>query len=117
MGRNLLFKTTGGDFIDQFETGSYIRYKGYVELKKGKTPDKDYLNLDFNMSLGDCNRVINWDFESYDDVDSFKIDKINDAIAILEKAKNDLLKMQRIVEKEKARIDKEKIKAGVQDGD
>jgi predicted DNA-binding ArsR family transcriptional regulator len=117
MDENILFKTTGGDFIDQFETGSYIRYKGYVKVKKGKTPDKDYLQIDFNMSLGDCNRVINWDFESYEEVDSLKIDKINEAISILEKAKNDLVKMQRIVDKERARIDKEKIKAGDKDGD
>jgi hypothetical protein len=50
-------------------------------------------------------------------VDSLKIDKINEAISILEKAKNDLVKMQRIVDKERARIDKEKIKAGDKDGD
>lgn len=100
----VLFKATGGDFIDQFDTGSYIRYKAHVTIQKGKTPDLDYLNTDFNMSLGDCTRVINWDFENYDNTDELKIEKVNAAIRILEDVKADMMKMQKIVKKERARI-------------
>ena len=107
----VLFKATGGDFIDQFDTGSYIRYKAHVTIQKGKTPDLDYLNIDFNMSLGDCTRVINWDFEDYDDERDLKVAKIDEAIAILNQAKADLNKAQKVITKERARIDKDKKEA------
>lgn len=105
----VLFKATGGDFIDQFDTGSYIRYKAHVKVTKGKTPDLDYLGIDFDMSLGDCTRVINWSFEDYDE-DHLKIDKINEAIQILEAARADIKKMQKVIDKERARIELSKKK-------
>jgi len=104
---DILFKATGGDFIDQFDTGSYIRYKAHVTVQKGKTPDLDYLNIDFSMSLGDCTRVINWDFEDYNDRD-LKLEKIDEAIKILWQAKTDLIKAQKVITKERARIEKDK---------
>lgn len=102
--KDIKFKATGGDFIDQFDTGSYVRYKAHVTVTKGKTPDLDYLNIDFNMSLGDCTRVINWDFEDYDD-DELKFEKINAALKVLEGARSDMIRMQKIIKKERERID------------
>jgi hypothetical protein len=106
--KEILFRATGGDFIDQFDTGSYVRYKAHVTLQKGKTPDLDYINVDFQMSLGDCTRVINWDFEDYDvDDKDMKFDKIDNAIKHLEEAKKDMKLLQKVLTKERARIKKD----------
>lgn len=113
--KDIKFKATGGDFIDQFDTGSYIRYKAHVTVTKGKTPDLDYLNIDFNMSLGDCTRVINWDFEDYDD-DELKFDKVNAAIKILENVRGDMIKMSKVIKSERLRIDVEKKNAAKKKG-
>lgn len=102
----VLYKATGGDFIDQFDTGSYVRYKAHVKLTKGKTPDLDYIGIDFDMSLGDCTRVINWSFEDYDE-DELKLEKVDEAIKILQQAKADMQRMQKIINKERARIKKD----------
>lgn len=109
----ILFQKTGGDFIDLLDTGSFIRYRATVTLKKGSNgasvSTSDYVSTDFSMSLGDCSRVIGWDFEDYD-TDEFKLDKIDLAIGILQEARADMVKCQKIADKERARIAKEKAK-------
>jgi hypothetical protein len=106
----VLFQSTGGDFIDLLDTGSFIRYKAIVTLKKNaESSANDYISSDFTMSLGDCSRVINWDFEDYDD-DEFKFDKIDLAISILKQARVDMVKCQKIANVERARIAKDKAK-------
>ncbi len=106
----VLFQKTGGDFIDPLDTGSHVRYKTYVYVNKGETPDRDYLSVDFEISLGDCSRVITWDFDDYQ-THCFKVDKINTVIKILKKAKSDMEKAEKIATKERARLDKDKKKA------
>jgi hypothetical protein len=115
-----LFQKTGGDFIDIEDTGSYIRYKTHVIINHGKTPDKDYLDYDFSMSLGDCSRVITWDFEDYACSDSdLKLEKMDIAIDILHKAREDLRKAKKIADKARAKIEKakSKVKKEEKDGD
>jgi hypothetical protein len=103
--RDDLIRVTGGDFIDPLDTGSFIRYKAHVYVSKADSPDKDYINVDFTMSLGDCNRVITWDFEEYDSDSEMKLEKIDKAIEIMLQAKAKILEMEKVVKKERARIE------------
>lgn len=112
--RTYLFQKTGGDFIDPADTGSFIRWKSHVYVSKGNggKPEDDYVNIDFSMSLGDCSRVISWDFEDYDgDDNELKVEKIDKIIAELKLARSDLIVAERIIAGERARIARDKAKA------
>lgn len=112
--RSYLFQKTGGDFIDPTDTGSFVRWKTHVYVSKATSgkPEEDYVNIDFSMSLGDCSRVISWDFEDYDgDDNELKVEKIDKVIAELKKARVDLLTADRIIRGERARIARDKARA------
>jgi hypothetical protein len=114
--KKILFRSTGGDFIDQFDTGSYIRYKAHVTLMEAEEPANNYLSIDFDVNLGDCTRVINWGFEEYDgddDADEMKVHKVDAAIAILQKARADMVKMNKIIKQERKKLSAAKAAAKI----
>jgi hypothetical protein len=99
MGKKNKLIAQGGMFIDPADCGSTIMYK-VVD---------DTHNIDMNINITDCNRMICWYFNA----DEAGIKKVENAIRVLEEAKRGLLrgiKIQTVydAERQKKKEDKPK---------
>lgn len=84
-----LFVKTGGDFIDPANVNSFVRYHVQVIQHERHDPKmQDYVSCGMTMSLGDCSRVINWEFDP--DEDEGQVQKMEKVLTIISEALEDL---------------------------
>lgn len=79
---------TGHTFLDPADCGSMIAYSIHQTTYEPS-------ELEANVVLSDCNRMINWSFDKNDD----SVEKIDNAINILIAFRKDLLKARKLLPK------------------
>jgi hypothetical protein len=108
--KEILVNLTGGDFIDPSDCGSFVRYRMCVTKYHRGEEHENNLSYNFEMTLGDCNRVITWGFDA-DDPNDWRgtteknpIEKMDKAIEIMLTARASLIQASAIYRLENGKI-------------
>lgn len=105
MSCDKIFSAADGKFLQPEEVGSSIRYQFTATARVPKDPKEASVQVEGEIALSDCNRIITW---SWYDADEDGLQRLDAAIAMLQQARAAMTKALRVAARKRKQLGVEK---------